>query len=126
MNPLLTHNHLFFMQDCSQKFLYFEKIQDLPTRGVYAVEYFTINANRFLTFANYQSDIEGHTTDSHLQAERFNWKFFPLPGYRVGILSFNFANSLLVKATTKVNDFNKLQLARSRSRSKTITTSFSG
>ena len=52
--------------------------------------------------------------------------FFPLPGYRVGILSFNFANSLLVKATTKVNDFNKMQLARSRSRSKTITTSFSG
>ena len=68
-----------------------EKIQDLPTRGVYAVEHFTINANRFLAFANYKSYIEGHTTDSHLQAELFNWKFFPLPGCRVGNLKFNFA-----------------------------------
>ena len=62
-------------------------MQDLPTRGVYAVEHFTINANRFLAFANCKSDIKDHTTDSHLQVERFNWKLFPLPAYRVGILS---------------------------------------
>ena len=85
MNPLLSHNHLFFLQDWSQKFFStLKKIQDLSTRGVYAVEHFTINANRFPAFANYKSDIEGYTTDSHLQAERFNWKCFPLPGYRVG------------------------------------------
>ena len=66
MSPLLTHNHLFFLQDCSQKFLRFEKIQDLPTRGGLAVEHFTINGNRFLAFANYKSDIKGLITDSFI------------------------------------------------------------
>ena len=28
---------------------------------MYAVEHFTINANRFPAFANYKSDIEGYT-----------------------------------------------------------------
>ena len=55
-----------FFQDCSQKFLHFEKIQDLPTRGGFAVEHFTINGNRFLAFANHKSDIQGHITDSFI------------------------------------------------------------
>ena len=54
------------MQDCSQKFHHFEKIQDLPTRGASDVEHFTINGNRFLAFANHNSDTEGINTDSFI------------------------------------------------------------
>ena len=66
-------------------------MQDLPTRGVYAVEHFTINANRFLTFANYQSDIEGLLQTLIYKQKDSTGNFFLLPGYRVVILSFNFA-----------------------------------
>ena len=56
VNPLLSHNHLFFLQDWSQKFFStLKKIQDLPTRGVHAVEHLTINANRFPAFAPAQT-----------------------------------------------------------------------
>ena len=54
------------MQDCSQKFHHFEKKQDLLTRGGSDVEHFTINGNRFLAFANHNSDTEGLNTDSFI------------------------------------------------------------
>ena len=54
------------MQDCSQKFHHFEKQQDLPTKGGSDVEHFTIDGTRFLAFANYMSDTEGHNTDSFI------------------------------------------------------------
>ena len=44
----------FFYPGCSG--YYFEKYQDLPTRGAHAVEHFTIHGNLFLAFANYASD----------------------------------------------------------------------
>ena len=54
------------MQDCSQKFHHFEKIQDLPTKGGSGLEHFTIDGTRFLAFANYRSDTEGYNTDSFI------------------------------------------------------------
>ena len=54
------------MQDCSQKFHHFEKKQDLPTKGGSDVEHFTIDGTRFLAFANFFSDPEGHNTDSFI------------------------------------------------------------
>ena len=53
----------FSFPDCSS--CYFEKYQDLPTRGALAVEHFTINGSLFLAFANYESDsAEKYNTDS--------------------------------------------------------------
>ena len=54
------------MQDCSQKFHHFAKIQDLPTKGGSDVEHFTIDGTRFLAFANFKSDTEGFNTDSFI------------------------------------------------------------
>ena len=54
------------MQDCSQKFHHFEKIQDLPTKGGSGVEHFTIDGTRFLAFANFFSDTERYNTDSFI------------------------------------------------------------
>ena len=66
----------FFYPGCSG--YYFEKYQDLPTRGAHAVEHFTIHGNLFLAFANYHSDTsEKHNTDSFIY--KFNdstGKFF--------------------------------------------------
>ena len=45
-------------------FHFFEKVQDLPTRGAYAVEHFTINGTLFLAFANYYGDINKYKTSS--------------------------------------------------------------
>ena len=54
---------------------YFEKYQDLLTRGAVAVELFTINGSLFLAFANYKSDTaEKYNTDS------FIYKFNDLTG----------------------------------------------
>ena len=64
------------MQDCSQKFHHFEKKQDLPTRGGCDVEHFTINGNRFLAFANYYSDTEGHNTNSFIYKQNNSTGFF--------------------------------------------------
>ena len=64
---------LFSFPDCSS--CYFEKYQDLPTRGAHAVEHFTINGSLFLAFANYESDTAGkYNTDS------FIYKFNDLTG----------------------------------------------
>ena len=63
----------FFYPGCSG--YYFEKYQDLPTRGAHAVEHFTINGSLFLAFANYKSDTaEKYNTDS------FIYKFNDLTG----------------------------------------------
>ena len=66
----------FFYPGCSS--YYFEKYQDLPTRGTHAVEHFTIHGNLFLAFANYRSDTsEKFNTDSFIY--KFNdstGKFF--------------------------------------------------
>ena len=63
----------FSFPDCSS--CYFEKYQDLPTRGAHAVEHFTINGSLFLAFANYESDTaEKYNTDS------FIYKFNDLTG----------------------------------------------
>ena len=63
----------FSYPDCSS--WYFEKYQDLPTRGAHAVEHFTINGSLFLAFANYKSDTaEKYNTDS------FIYKFNDLTG----------------------------------------------
>ena len=63
----------FSFPDCSS--CYFEKYQDLPTRGAHSVEHFTIDGSLFLAFANYLSDTaENYNTDS------FIYKFNDLTG----------------------------------------------
>ena len=63
----------FSFPDCSSR--YFEKYQDLPTRGAHSVEHFTIAGSLFLAFANYESDTaEKYNTDS------FIYKFNDLTG----------------------------------------------
>ena len=52
------------MEDCSIGFHFFEKAQDLPTRGAAGVEHFTIDGSLFLAFANYDGDIKKHKTSS--------------------------------------------------------------
>ena len=52
------------MKECSTGFYFFEKVQDLPTRGAAAVQHFTINGSLFLTFGNYNGDIQKHKTSS--------------------------------------------------------------
>jgi len=47
----------FCNTEWSVGFHFFEKVQDLPTRGVRAVEHFTINGTLFLAFANHRGDI---------------------------------------------------------------------
>ena len=53
-----------FIKECSTGFHFFEKVQDLPTRGATAVQHFTINGSLFLTFGNYQGDIHKYKTSS--------------------------------------------------------------
>ena len=53
-----------FIKECSTGFHFFEKVQDLPTRGANAVQHFTINGSLFLTFANYHGDIHKYKTSS--------------------------------------------------------------
>ena len=52
------------MKECSTGFYFFEKVQDLPTRGAAAVQHFTINGSLFLTFGNYRGDIHKYKTSS--------------------------------------------------------------
>ena len=52
------------MEDCSIGFHFFEKVQDLPTRGAAGVEHFTIDGSLFLAFASFHGDIKKHKTDS--------------------------------------------------------------
>ena len=52
------------MEDCSIGLHFFEKVQDLPTRGAVGVEHFTIDGNLFLAFGNFVGDIKGFKTSS--------------------------------------------------------------
>ena len=66
-----------FPPDCSTGFHFFEKVQDLPTRGAVDVEHFTINGSVFLAFANYHGDINKYKTGSMIykmneQTGKFN------------------------------------------------------
>ena len=57
--------HPFFLvEGCSIGLHFFEKVQDLPTRGAVGVEHLTIAGNLFLAFANYHGDIKKHKTSS--------------------------------------------------------------
>ena len=51
-------------EECSTGFHFFEKIQDLPTRGAADVEHFTIDGRLFLAFANHHGDIRKYKTNS--------------------------------------------------------------
>ena len=62
---------------CSSNLHFFEKVQDLPTRGAEDVEYFTIDGSLFLAFANYYGDINKRKTSSMIykmneQTGKFN------------------------------------------------------
>ena len=59
----MTPPFLSFLE-CSGGFHFFEKIQDLPTRGASDVEHFTIDRSLFLAFANYHGDIRKRKTSS--------------------------------------------------------------
>ena len=66
-----------FFPGCSSGLHFFEKFQDLPTRGAVNVEYFTIDGILFLAFANYYGDINNHKTSSMIykmneQTEKFS------------------------------------------------------
>ena len=52
------------MKECSTGFYFFEKVQDLLTRGAAAVQHFTITGSMFLTFGNNQGDVQKHKTGS--------------------------------------------------------------
>ena len=52
------------MEDCSIGFHFFEKVQDLPTRGALDVEHFTFDGSLFLAFSNYHGDIKKYKTGS--------------------------------------------------------------
>ena len=52
------------MEDCSIGFHFFEKVQDLPTRGAVDVEHFTVDGSLYLAFANYHGDIKKYKTSS--------------------------------------------------------------
>ena len=57
---------LFFYQDCSGRTPHFEKYQDLPTKGAYAIEQFSIDGSLFLGFANSYDDNNGYNTESYI------------------------------------------------------------
>ena len=52
------------VEDCSIGFHFFEKVQDLPTRGAVDVKHFTIDGSLFLAFANYFWDIKNYKKGS--------------------------------------------------------------
>ena len=54
----------FLNKECSPGFHFFEKVQDLPTRGGRAVEHFSINGTLFLALANYHGDINKYKASS--------------------------------------------------------------
>ena len=54
----------FFFQGCSSALHFFEKVQDLPTRGAADVDYFRIDGSLFLAFANYHGNINKYMTSS--------------------------------------------------------------
>ena len=44
----------------------FEKFQDLPTKGAFGIEQFSIDGSLFLGFANHYDDNNGYKTDSYI------------------------------------------------------------
>ena len=54
----------FLVEDCSIRFHFLEKVQDLPTRGAVDVEHFIIDGSLFLVFANHHGDIKKYKTAS--------------------------------------------------------------
>ena len=52
------------MEDYSIGFHFFEKVQDVPTKGASDVEHFTIDGSLFLAFANQHGDIKKFKTGS--------------------------------------------------------------
>ena len=54
----------FIDKECDSVFHFFEKVQDLPTRGAYDIEHFFINGTLFLAFVNYHGDIRKYKTSS--------------------------------------------------------------
>jgi len=62
--------------ECSVGFHFFEKVQDLPTRGAYGVQHFTLNGTLFLAFANYHGDINKYKTSSMIyKMDKFSGSF---------------------------------------------------
>ena len=63
--------------DCvHENFTTLKKKQDLPTRGGSDVEHFTIKGNRFLAFANHNSDTEGLNIDSFIYKQNDSTRIF--------------------------------------------------
>ena len=67
----------FFFPGRSPGFHFFQKVQDLPTRGASGAEHFTINGSLFLVFANYLGDNLKYMTGSMIykmneQTGKFN------------------------------------------------------
>ena len=55
---------MLFIKECSTGFHFFEKVQDLPTRGAVAVQHFTVNGSLFFTSGNHYGDIHKYKTSS--------------------------------------------------------------
>ena len=53
-----------FTTDCKHGLHFFEKFQEIPTKGAAAVKFFSIGDDLFLVFANYHGDISGHKARS--------------------------------------------------------------
>ena len=51
---------MLFTAGCKQGLHFFEKFQEIPTKGALAVKFFSINDDLFLVFANYYGDSLGN------------------------------------------------------------------
>ena len=56
--------NLFFTTDCKQGLHFFEKFQEIPTKGAADVHLFSIGYDLFLVFANYYGDKSGYKAKS--------------------------------------------------------------
>ena len=77
-NPFIMKKKCFrFSPGCYTGFHFFEKVQDLPTKGAAGVEHFVINGSLFIAFANNHDDIYKLKTGSMIykmneQTGKFN------------------------------------------------------
>ena len=55
---------MLFTAGCKQGLHFFEKFQEIPTKGAAAVKFFSINDDLFLVFANYYGDSLGNKAKS--------------------------------------------------------------
>ena len=53
-----------FTTDCEQGLHFFEKFQEIPTKGAAAVKFFSIGDDLFLVFANFEGDKSGNQAKS--------------------------------------------------------------